>query len=108
MTDRKNPGVAFWATVVVVVVLVAYPLSFGPACWLVTRSDDRELMEAFHRAYRPVLEVLIQLPEVLDGPIQWCTGLGAPGDSKPFIFRHGKHCGFAWNRPGYSYTALSR
>jgi hypothetical protein len=33
MTSRKNPGVAFWATVVVVVVLVAYPLSFGPACW---------------------------------------------------------------------------
>ena len=31
MTDRKKPGVAFWATVVVVVVLVAYPLSFGPA-----------------------------------------------------------------------------
>jgi hypothetical protein len=33
MTDRKKPGVAFWATVVVVVVLMAYPLSFGPACW---------------------------------------------------------------------------
>ena len=29
-TDRKKPGVAFWTTVVVVVVLVAYPLSFGP------------------------------------------------------------------------------
>jgi hypothetical protein len=33
MTDRKKPGVAFRATVVVVVVLVASPLSFGPACW---------------------------------------------------------------------------
>jgi hypothetical protein len=33
MTSRKKPGVAFWATVVVVVVLVAYPLSFGPVCW---------------------------------------------------------------------------
>jgi hypothetical protein len=32
-TDRKKPGVAFWATVVVVGVLMAYPLSFGPACW---------------------------------------------------------------------------
>ena len=28
-SDRNKPGVAFWATVVVVVVLVAYPLSFG-------------------------------------------------------------------------------
>src|SRR5262245_29364126 len=37
MTDRNKPGVAFWATVVVVVVLVAYPLSFGPACWITSR-----------------------------------------------------------------------
>ena len=33
MTARKKPGVAFWATVIVVAVLLAYPLSFGPACW---------------------------------------------------------------------------
>jgi hypothetical protein len=29
LTDHKKPGVAFWATAVVVVVLVAYLLSFG-------------------------------------------------------------------------------
>ncbi len=34
MTDRKKPGVAFWSTVVLAVVLVGYPLSFGPACWI--------------------------------------------------------------------------
>jgi len=33
MTDRKKPGWAFWTTMVVVVVLVGYTLSFGPACW---------------------------------------------------------------------------
>jgi hypothetical protein len=33
MTDPKKPGVAFWATVALVA-LLAYPLSFGPACWL--------------------------------------------------------------------------
>jgi hypothetical protein len=37
--DRKKPGVAFWATVVVVVVLVAYPLSFGAACWITSRLN---------------------------------------------------------------------
>jgi len=108
LTNRKKPGLAFCATMALVAVLVAYPLSFGPACWLATRSDDGEMMKAFHHAYRPILEVLIQLPEALDGSIQWYAGLGAPADSKPYIFRQGRHCGFAWNRPGYSYTALSR
>jgi hypothetical protein len=37
--SHKKPGVAFWATVVVVVGLVAYPLSFGPACWITSRLD---------------------------------------------------------------------
>jgi hypothetical protein len=45
MTDRKKPGVAFWATVLMVAVLVGYPLSFGPACWIATRThtDDAKL-----------------------------------------------------------------
>jgi len=34
MTSPRKPGVAFWATVIAVV-LLAYPLSFGPACRLV-------------------------------------------------------------------------
>jgi hypothetical protein len=38
MTSRKKPGVAFWATVVLTVLLVVYPLSFGPACWIASRS----------------------------------------------------------------------
>jgi hypothetical protein len=37
MTSHKKPGVAFWATVVVVVVLL-YVASFGPACWLNERG----------------------------------------------------------------------
>ena len=39
MTSRKKSGLAFWATVVVVVGLVLYPLSFGPACWITSRTD---------------------------------------------------------------------
>jgi hypothetical protein len=36
MSDsRKHPTAAFWATVVVVVALVVYPLSYGPICWAV-------------------------------------------------------------------------
>ena len=32
MTSRKKPGVAFWATVVLVAAML-YVASFGPACW---------------------------------------------------------------------------
>jgi hypothetical protein len=39
MTDRKKPGVTFWATVVVVCLLVLYPLSIGPALWLAVKMD---------------------------------------------------------------------
>jgi hypothetical protein len=47
MTDRKKPGVPFWATVALVVVLVGYPRSFGPACWrtAISSSDIKELDE---------------------------------------------------------------
>ncbi len=42
MTPRKKPGVAFWATVGLVVVLVAYPLSFGPANYVAYQLNGRE------------------------------------------------------------------
>jgi hypothetical protein len=32
MSSPNKTGVGFWVTVVVVVVLIGYPLSFGPAC----------------------------------------------------------------------------
>jgi len=40
MTDRKKPGVAFWATVVLVA-LVLYVASFGPACWYAAYSVEK-------------------------------------------------------------------
>ena len=60
MTDRKKPGAAFWATVVVVALLVAYPLSFGPACWAVRRGFVAP--HAAAHAYRPILRCASQLP----------------------------------------------
>jgi hypothetical protein len=49
--SRKKPGVAFWATVVVVV-LVLYVASFGPACWLSSRTGTG--VRALPIIYRPI------------------------------------------------------
>jgi len=59
-SDGKKPGVAFWTTVVVVVVLVAYPLSFGPASaifgprQLLAGLRPDPLFDAYQAFYRPV------------------------------------------------------
>jgi hypothetical protein len=60
MTDRKKPGVAFWASVVVVVVLVLYPLSFGPACALVSNEVLPESI--LTTVYAPCLYLAIEGP----------------------------------------------
>src|SRR5262245_39298602 len=56
MDSRKKPGVAFWATVVVVVVLVvliAYPLAYGP--WI-GYSDKlpKPIQLALNSAFEPI------------------------------------------------------
>jgi hypothetical protein len=50
--DRNKPGVAFWATVVVVGLPLLYVLSFGPACWLAIRRPS--LAAIVGRAYSPL------------------------------------------------------
>jgi hypothetical protein len=75
MTDRKQPGVAFWATVAVVVGLVAYPLSFGPACWVSSYLDDSG--EIVSLIYRPIIWYWVyEAGDSLDGIIGWYVGLG--------------------------------
>ena len=58
-SPRKKPGVAFWATVVVVV-LAAYPVSFGPACWLDSRIDTQTVDIGI--PYGPLLSALEYVP----------------------------------------------
>jgi len=40
MTARKKPGVAFWATVGLVVLLLAYPLWYFVAVYLALSPDE--------------------------------------------------------------------
>src|SRR5690349_8199027 len=69
MTDQKKSGVPFWATVMIVAVLVAYPLSFGPACWVVSRMKAGTEWLPF--VYRPIVSGLSPKPTHLSATIQW-------------------------------------
>jgi hypothetical protein len=74
--DRKKPGVAFWATVALVVVLVGYPLSFGPACWINGRTHARD--DLFLAAYRPFVRAYSYSPSVVQAPAKWYVELWLP------------------------------
>jgi hypothetical protein len=79
MTDRKKPGVAFWATMVVVVllvVLVGYALSWGPACWAVELMGDPPwALEAYWWIYAPLFWVDSECPESIQNATNWYCGL---------------------------------
>ena len=76
-TDRKKPGVAFWATVVVVA-LVVYVASFGPACWLA--FDGRLSKTVVAEAYRPVIRAANVAPAPILGLVTAYSG------ARPFAF----------------------
>jgi hypothetical protein len=70
--DRKKPGVAFWATVVVV---VAYPLSFGPACWLADR--DIVAYDAVYTLHSPLLRSAFDRESTVAPLLNWWADVGA-------------------------------
>ena len=77
-SDRKKPGVAFWATVVLVAVLVGYPLSFGPWMAVRWRLPD-SLALRIDRLYRPAVSLCYVRPDwlsyaYLDYLDLWCDG----------------------------------
>lgn len=76
MTDHPKPG---WAvrTVAALLLLLAYPVSFGPACWITSRYSviDRPVSIA----YRPLCRVARLCPDdVKYILIKW----GMAGESK--------------------------
>ena len=78
MTSRKKPGVAFWATVAVVVALM-YPLSFGPASWGASRIDVTDAgRTALMYFYYPIWVASIDGPAWIRVPLAWWKDLGKP------------------------------
>ena len=98
-SDRKKPGVTFWATVVVVVGLIGYPLSFGPACWLVDRWDATVRPVSF--MYWPILWTMRQSQIARKG----FRSVARPCTTHPemTILRLMTSAGLISNHPGVDY-----
>jgi len=75
MPEPRKPTAGFWITVALVAVLAGYPLSFGPACWISSRTNIGTDWLPF--CYRPVISGLSINHTRLSGTIQWYARLGA-------------------------------
>ena len=75
MTDRKKPGVAVWVAVVLVLVLVGYPLSFGPACWITSHTEIGAGI--LPTLYRPIIWAWDNYPQSLHHRLLWYSRVGA-------------------------------
>lgn len=72
--------VIHWAAILLIGVLL-YVLSFGPACWMVTRAampDGSWPHRTFYFVYGPVANAVLWTPESLEGAINWYLGAGSP------------------------------
>jgi hypothetical protein len=90
MTSRKKPGVAFWATVAVVAVLVGYPLSMGPACWWLAEASVKSngggmsyghwsaIVPRVHRIYWPFGRIVEDAPRSISRSVCWYATAGTP------------------------------
>src|SRR5262245_35770478 len=73
--DRSKPGVAFWATVVVVVALV-YVVSIGPAAWTVgTLGHPPWALHVYWWIYAPLHRRYEISPESVRQASDWYCGL---------------------------------
>jgi hypothetical protein len=73
----SKPTAGFWITVALVAVLVAYPLSFGPACWIVSRINDDE--QYFQALYWPIGAMALQADSV-ERLVRWYGELAIPDE----------------------------
>lgn len=52
---RRKHGAAFWVIVAMIMILL-YPIGFGPACWISERTEDDGKILSF--VYSPVIRLI--------------------------------------------------
>ena len=61
VTFCKKQGAAFWIALVAIICLIAYPLSLGPMCWVMSRVSGMHALPVAD-IYYPVLLATDKLP----------------------------------------------
>src|SRR5262245_14362028 len=76
MADHQKRRRKFWIAVVVVAVLLGYPLSMGPAAWLVWQDWTPEWSDRAYRGlYFPILHLARVGPKPVYNVLDWYVGL---------------------------------
>ena len=90
--SSKPPSAAFWATVVVVVALILYPLSFGPACWLTAQpwqnafqNDGFDMPPRWMQINRPFGIILNKGNSPVKTAVKWWATLGVKRTSTAVV-----------------------
>jgi hypothetical protein len=97
MSDDRKPGLMFWTSVMALVLLVAYPLSFGPACWITSRLNAGA--SAIPIVYRPLTWVMSPGANTMVNRVTtWYAKIGAPDDWQwgAMVDERGTHIGWMW------------
>jgi len=82
--DREKPGAVFWATVVLLMSLVVYPLSFGPACWIASRGTNESAR--LPKCYSPIARMILDEPELAGAAARKFAMLGMPANRTIRVF----------------------
>jgi hypothetical protein len=72
---KPKPSPDYWITVALAIALIAYPISFGPTCWVSSRTGwGYELVPV---VYRPMCWLHVFGPNSTRWCIDWYARLGA-------------------------------
>jgi hypothetical protein len=65
------------ATCVGLALLIAYPLTFGPACWASSRAEATQ--DVVEWIYAPIVRIWMRGPEPIAEALNWYCYVGAKG-----------------------------
>lgn len=98
MESPRKPTTGFWITVALVTMLLAYPLSFGPACWISARLETSEMFVDYW--FQPILRTMVHGPLWFKRLGLWYSafGVGPRNGSVLFLDLSG-HCHWTYAVP---------